>query len=519
MCRLFIAPDAWNRVRDLCTRGRGPEEFPEILSRQTDIPSLPGYLAELAQLEWTLNHVETAENSSSPPVNQISVNPALHLLRLSWKNLTYLLKAHDNDSVPPPECGEEYVIVWRHPRTGEAAVSPATNEDLLVLKMVAEEIDARKVAADGRVTIHELNAAIDRAVRRGLLVAPASGIQRDTSGFPRAEEIEEDFLSASVFTLQWHITQACDLHCRHCYDRSERQAVEPAQAIAILDDLYEFCRSRHVRGQVSFSGGNPVLYPYFLEVYSAASERGFNLAILGNPISERMIEKLIAVEPPVFYQVSLEGLAEHNDLIRGPGHFERVLEFLTVLRHHNVYSMVMLTLTHDNLAQVLPLAEVLRDRTDLFTFNRLSLVGEGAKLQLPAKSDYTAFLEAYADAAEDNPVIALKDNLINIVRHKKGLPPFGGCTGYGCGAAFNFMCVLADGSTHACRKFPSPIGNMLHTSLAELYDSEAARRYRSGCRACRSCPVRPICGGCLAIAYSLGLDVFEERDPYCFMSD
>jgi selenobiotic family peptide radical SAM maturase len=162
---------------------------------------------------------------------------------------------------------------------------------------------------------------------------------------------------------------------------------------------------------------------------------------------------------------------------------------------------------------------MLRGHTDLFTFNRLSLVGRGAALKLPSKNDYRVFLEAYSEAAERNSVCALKDNLINIIHHQKGLPAFGGCTGYGCGAAFNFISLLADGSVHACRKFPSPIGNILHTGLGELYDSEPARRYRSGSRACRSCAIKPVCGGCLAIAHSFGLDVFEDRDPYCFIAD
>jgi hypothetical protein len=56
-----------------------------------------------------------------------------------------------------------------------------------------------------------------------------------------------------------------------------------------------------------------------------------------------------------------------------------------------MYTMVMLTLTRDNLDQVLPLAELLRDRADFFTFNRLSTVGEGASLQMPEKEAFEAF--------------------------------------------------------------------------------------------------------------------------------
>jgi len=224
------------------------------------------------------------------------------------------------------------------------------------------------------------------------------------------------------------------------------------------------------------------------------------------------------IKMPAFFQVSLEGMKEHNDEIRGEGHFERVAKFLPVLKELGVYSMVMLTLTENNRDQVLPLAEYLRDKVDFFTFNRISLVGEGARLVPSNREQFSRFLEEYMEAARGNPIMGLKDNLINIIRRKNGRSPFGGCAGYGCGAAFNFITVLPDGEAHACRKFPSPIGNVLKQGIAGVYDSEIAARYRRGCAECERCEIRPVCGGCLAVAHSFGLDIFNEKDPYCFLS-
>ena len=73
-----------------------------------------------------------------------------------------------------------------------------------------------------------------------------------------------------------------------------------------------------------------------------------------------------------------------------------------------------------------------------------------------------------------------------------------------------------DGEVHACRKFPSPLGNIMENSLDQIYRSGAARRYRLGPAACSSCAIRPVCGGCLAVSHSHGLDIFTEKDPYCF---
>jgi selenobiotic family peptide radical SAM maturase len=383
--------------------------------------------------------------------------------------------------------------------------------------MIFEKIERKDVARIGALPVAAVDAAVERAVEKGILFAPGSRIQRN---FPNIESPacnSGQFLTSPAFTLQWHVTQACDLHCRHCYDRSNRSVLTFDEALRILNDLDGFCVKKHVKGQVSFTGGNPLLHPDFSAIYQAAANLGFTLAILGNPTPREQLEELISIQRPSFFQVSLEGLAEYNDFIRGRGHFVRVMNFLDLLRDLDVYSMVMLTLTRDNLDQVIPLGERLRDRTDAFYFNRLARVGEGACLDLPAKEDYVAFLENYLATSKENPVLGLKDNLINVLLHHKGVAPFGGCTGFGCGAAFNFLSLLPDGEVHACRKFPSAIGSILTQSMEEIYDSESARQYRSGCTECLPCSLRPVCGGCLACAYSNGLNIFEQKDPFCFI--
>ncbi len=516
-CHAMIDSYTWNRIVEACGTRSPLNRFPAIL--QKDPNNLPKYLPDLARLEKALHEIKSKDIEFDLQVDRLKVNPSLQLLELEWKNLTDMLDSNKEIPSAVPQPGREFVLVWKDPKTRKTKFKAAKDEDLLVLKMMVEGVDSATIAAQGALPVTAVDAAVDRAVEKGLLLRPGSRIFREPACFPSYRKTEERFLSSPTFAIQWHITQACDLHCKHCYDRSSRSPLKLNQAIRILDDLYGFCRSKYVKGHVMFTGGNPLLYPDFLALYRLAAERGFITAVLGNPTSRQQIKDLIAIQRPNFFQVSLEGLPEHNDDIRGAGHFERVIKFLRVLRDLDVYSMVMLTLTRDNMDQVLPLAEMLRDHSDAFFFNRLSMVGEGANLQLPTKAEYARFLKSYMDAAEQNPIMGLKDNLFNIMRHEEGMPLFSGCTGFGCGAAFSFLAVLSDGEVHACRKFPSPIGNIFQQTMAEIYESDMARQYRAGCKACNPCIIRPVCGGCLAISHSYGMNVFEERDPHCFMNN
>ena len=516
VCISLVGEEAWERLVAPISSRQSVDKIPDILAVMTGSHGLPPFISELARLESTIARISDAGIQPQPDIAMLDVNPTLEVLQLKWSNLPAFISSINNTVRPDSLPVEEILLVWKSPLDSQVKYRTANDRDLLVLKIVVESITPKKAATEGSVTISAIDAAIDCSIKEGLLLSPPSLLRRDPSIISPAAPFDDSFCETTAFTLQWHITQTCDLHCKHCYDRSDRSELDFGRALAILDELHGFCRKKHVKGRISFSGGNPLLYPHFDDLYRAAAEQGFDVSILGNPSPRGRLEKITAIQRPDFFQVSLEGLQQHNDTIRGPGHFERTVRFIELLRELDIYSMVMLTLTRDNIDQVLPLSKFLKDIVDTFNFNRISMVGEGATLKLPSRERYAAFLEAYLEAAETNPVMGLKDNLINIICRQKGVDQFGGCTGFGCGAAFNFLSLLADGEVHACRKFPSLIGNINEQNLTEIYDSEQAQRYRAGCNACSKCPIRPACGGCLAMAHSHGLDIFKEKDPYCF---
>jgi selenobiotic family peptide radical SAM maturase len=506
----------WRRALAAYAPDERPERFPDALERLV-AQGVPPYVSDLARLEWTRCRVGEQDVPASPDEGPAILNRTLELVPCRWHNLPQLLE-HRSDGRGAVTEGEELVAVWRD-LDGQTHLETARPSDLAALKVVVSETTPQAVAAQTGSPVGPLVAALRQAAQRGLILAPSSRLCRDPARFGPGVEVAEQFHAAQVFSLQWHLTQACDLYCRHCYDRTPRATPSLAEGIDMLQQLEAFCRSRQVFGQVSFTGGNPFLHPHFFELYRTAADLGFGCVVLGNPVPENKLEQLVAISPPLFYQVSLEGLEEHNDEIRGQGNFQKVLSFLERLRQFKIPSVVMLTLTRANLGQVIPLADILRHLAGNFTFNRLARFGEGARLELPAADEYRAFLAEYLEAGPQNPILGLKDSLFNILLEERGLESFGGCTGFGCGAAFNFVALLSDGEVHACRKFPSLIGNLKTASLEEVYDSAAAAQYRRGSAACVGCPLQAACGGCLAVTASLGGDPFTSRDPFCFRSD
>lgn len=487
------------------------ESLPDYLTEQSERSKEHPFLSDLASIELAVYKLSKQEILSPKAIHQTKVHPGLNLLEVSWQYLDSLFTDKPRQPVP----GKSIILLLKTNNESNVQVLSPGNYDLLALKIVTEGIDSRDAADEAHVSIGFIDTILYNAEQKGLLLRPPSKIVRP-DGFCREDLITDELCTSPSFTLQWHITQECDLHCRHCYDRSDRTTMTLKQGIHVLDNFYQFCQEQNVYGQISFTGGNPLLYPHFDALYREAADRGFLTAILGNPTNRTTLERIIKIHMPEFYQVSLEGLQEHNDYIRGQKHFERVIAFLEVLKEMNIYSMVMLTLTKDNIDQVLPLADILREKVSLFTFNRLAMVGEGAALASVPPELYPKFLEKFQKAALDNPILSLKDNLFNLYLYKKNLPIQGGCAGVGCGAAYNFVSLLPDGEVHACRKLPSIIGNIFKDPLTSIYRSSLAQKYRLGTSACFNCDIRPACGGCPAVTFGFGRDIFTDLDPYCF---
>lgn len=488
-----------------------PADLPQRLTEHPEFMVDAPFLADLAVVELAAHTLSVAPPAVPQVISERMIHPSLELIEVDWQGLPELL---DGRRIFPVQ-GKGIVLLIPAGEDGAIRIATPDNHDLLALKIVAEHIAVEDAAREAQVSIGVIDNILYGAEQKGFLLKPASRIVRPAE-FRQGLPVHAELLSSPAFTLQWHITQACDLNCRHCYDRSERAAVTVRQGTGVLDDLYRFCAELNVYGQVTFTGGNPMISPHFYSLYREAVDRGFVTAVLGNPMGRSFIEKMAAIRPPEFFQVSLEGLRDHNDSMRGKGHFDRVIDFLDFLREMKIFSMVMLTLTRANLAQVLPLAEELRGRVDLFTFNRLAMVGEGAGLASVVPEEYPGFLERFQEAAENNPALSLKDNFFNLLRHRQNLEPIGGCTGFGCGAAFNFLSLLPDGEVHACRKLPSLIGNIYRDSLTDIYHGQLAERYRMGSSGCRDCAIRAGCRGCPAVTFGYNRNIFTDIDPYCF---
>ena len=160
----------------------------------------PTLLAELPFLD-DLGRVEEAFGKlGSFPINAhqarsaIMVNPELQLLDVDYSGLPLVLT--DIAHCPQPQQG--FVLVYRPPASGRIEIHDAHPHDLLALKIIAEDLDYRQLAAEHGVALGHIDDIVYQAVAKGILIRPPSRIRRPDDFFTNSIN-DEQFISSPVF--------------------------------------------------------------------------------------------------------------------------------------------------------------------------------------------------------------------------------------------------------------------------------------------------------------------------------
>ena len=136
--------------------------------------------------------------------------------------------------------------------------------------------------------------------------------------------------------MQWSVTGACNLACRHCFmsaPHAKHGSPSHEQIIAIADQLAECGVS-----QVGITGGEPLIREDFLDIIDALNERDIAIATLytnGWLVDEALLDELDKRHVHPAFQLSFDGVGFH-DFLRGvPGAEERTLRALRLLQERD----------------------------------------------------------------------------------------------------------------------------------------------------------------------------------------
>jgi radical SAM protein with 4Fe4S-binding SPASM domain len=344
--------------------------------------------------------------------------------------------------------------------------------------------------------------------------------------------------SRQEFFVQWHLTERCNLRCRHCYQTGGKTAeLSRAEIRAVLAEITEMLQAWTAAYQFEFApslnitGGEPFLRGDLLAILGEMGGAGYNLYLLTNgTLVDRERAAALADLGVKGVQVSIEGAEDIHDSIRGQGSFAASCQGVSHLLEAGLKVTLNATLSEINVEQFRNMVEI----SSALGVHRLGfsrLVPSGRGLGLVDRMIGPARLRDIYGS-----IFALPGNGVEIVTgdpvasQMLNADAGGDCgsiaTG-GCAAGISGLTILPDGTVTPCRRLAIPIGNVREDSLREIWAASPVlaqlrdrRQYQGRCGAC---PRWAHCRGCRAIAYAHSLsqgkaDLLAD-DPQCFITN
>lgn len=168
-------------------------------------------------------------------------------------------------------------------------------------------------------------------------------------------------------TANFELTPTCNLHCDMCFIRMEHSAVQAMGGVRTLKEWLDTARQLKEMGTlfILLTGGEPMLYPHFKELYTALREMGFILTINTNgTLIDEDIARMFQRLKPRRVNVTLYGASNetYQQLCRSPHGFDQCMKGLQLLKAHGIDTKMNLSIVQENVHEYPQLLDIARQQ-------------------------------------------------------------------------------------------------------------------------------------------------------------
>lgn len=321
------------------------------------------------------------------------------------------------------------------------------------------------------------------------------------------------------FILQFHISDQCNLRCKHCYQENyNSKQLKYEEIIKILDQYKEFLIEKNIKGHINLTGGEPLSNPNFFEIlnYIDNNKEYYSFAILtnGTLITDKIAEKISKYKPQ-YVQISIDGDKKTHEKIRGKGTLEKAIQGVQNLNKYGVYTSISFTAHKKNYKTFKKVVSIAKKaKANKVWTDRLIPIGgakELVKISLNQKENKKFFKTVY------KLMIKTKETQVTMSRALQFLQT--GEIPYKCTAGTKLLTVMENGDLVPCRRIPIVLGNVLKENLLEIYKKSNVIKQLEReeiPKECIKCEHSEKCrGGLKCLTYAMTEKIIG-KDPGCY---
>lgn len=327
-------------------------------------------------------------------------------------------------------------------------------------------------------------------------------------------EVTKEYLEGYKM-LNIYITNACNLKCKHCFMLSGKKL---ENELTLGDWMKVLTSFKENGGEfVTFSGGEPLMFKNFPQIISHAHDLGLKSTVLSNGLlwSDKLIHDLAPFIDEI--QFSLDGVDEEtNSMVRGSGHFEKVVDTIVKFANAGVKTSVATTFTYDNLnentqTRYKNLVDLIKEKTSgkdvFFKLSKKLLPGRDVHVTAEENEKYSAIIKDIEKHVDENADYEnfLAGHTANLVAINCGL---GGIS------------VSSDGNVYFCNRINEmeSFGNVTEKPMSFFMEKGKEIHLATSVEnviPCKDCELRYICdGGCRIDDFDFAGKIQSSVLPY-----
>lgn len=322
------------------------------------------------------------------------------------------------------------------------------------------------------------------------------------------------------FVMQWHITEACNLKCKHCYQENKKLSqLTKEQLFNTLDQYRILLKKLKMKGHINLTGGEPISCPFFFDLLDEfrKDENIYSFSILSNgTLINENIAKKIANYNPEYVQVSLEGGKKTNDYIRGKGTYKKIAEGIKYLKDQNIFVSISFTANKQNYKEFPKVVKyAVKYNVDNVWSDRYIPIGDNNQIEIMTLSETQKYLSILQ---KERTKLKEKKCKTTISMYRALQFQMTNDFPYSCTAGDTLLTVMENGDLVPCRRMPIVVGNILKDEMYKLYkNNEILKELRSNNipSECKNCEHEKLCkGGLKCLTYALYNDL-DHKDVGC----
>ena len=293
---------------------------------------------------------------------------------------------------------------------------------------------------------------------------------------------EEDIELKTPLKVQWRLTDLCNLQCKHCYlGTKSNMELSSDKLIEIADKII----AANVM-EVTITGGEPLLVQVLPEIIKKFLNANMLINIFTNAIFiESLLSKLekVANKENLRFNISIDGLKETHESIRGIGTYEKLIDSIKFLVKEGFFVTTNTTLTAINFTDI-PRLILEMKRLGVKTFQISNLVNLGWATEnnyLKMDKEKTLLFETQiaelTNVCKDGfrflysplPNEEISDNP-TVFKFEEGVKEKIGTDMWRCGAGKGKVTISVNGDVLCCPFFNKYIiGNIMEDSLENIW--------------------------------------------------